>query len=178
MIKIRRSVFETNSSSSHSIAIKKEDKYCTTDTLGKFWIWDGELKLWGSELEFGRSPFEVLATFYDKARYAIASYGRYDEEHRKEVEALMYELMPGLKTIQYSHTVDWETDEELPDYGDVDHQSCGVLQGFLNRNNISLREFLTNDKYVVFIDGDEYNEKEYLFEHGLFHKEDFEKVSG
>jgi hypothetical protein len=176
MIKIRKGVFETNSSSSHSIAIKKEDKYCTPDTLGKFCIWDGELKLWGSELEFGRSPFEVLATFYDKARYAIASFGRYDEEHRKEVEDLMHEIMPGLKTIEYGSTLDWGTEEEVPDFGYVDHQSCGVLKEFLDRNNISLKEFLTNDKYVVFIDGDEYRVKEYLFEHGLLHKEDFEDI--
>lgn len=55
-----------------------------------------------------------------------------------------------------------KTDEEYVynDYGDIDHQSAGLLQSFLAKEKITLEEFLTNKKYVVIIDGDEY----YVFE--------------
>ena len=52
----------------------------------------------------------------------------------------------------------------------------GVLQNFLRSHNVSLEEFLTNSKYVVWIDGDEYCIKEELFESGLIHAEDFEAI--
>lgn len=51
-----------------------------------------------------------------------------------------------------------ETDEfcEEPVYGYVDHQSVGMLDKFLEEEGISLIEFITNRKYSVIIDGDEY----------------------
>ena len=66
MIKIRRSVFETNSSSSHSISIRKEGSYVTAEELEKMFRYKvddkGELTFWDFQLEFGRSPFSVLTT--------------------------------------------------------------------------------------------------------------------
>lgn len=45
---------------------------------------------------------------------------------------------------------------EEPDIGTIDHQSSGMLMGFLSKHGVSLEEFLTNKKYIVIIDGDEY----------------------
>lgn len=44
---------------------------------------------------------------------------------------------------------------EVPRIGSIDHQSSGLLRNFLKDKNISLKEFLTNKRYVVVIDGDE-----------------------
>ena len=44
---------------------------------------------------------------------------------------------------------------EMPNVGTIDHQSAGLLTNFLKDKRISLKEFLTNKKYVVVIDGDE-----------------------
>ena len=50
MIKLRRNVFETNSSSSHSISIRKEGKYITAEELDKMFSWrfrdDGKLLIY------------------------------------------------------------------------------------------------------------------------------------
>jgi len=179
MIKNRRSVFETNSSSSHSISIRKEGSYVTAEELEKMFKYkvgsDGEYTFFDFELEFERSPFSVLTTFENKLRFAVASFG-YDKEKREEIEAIMYEFIPGLQTIKYPTRLNWETSEEEPYYGYIDHQSMGVLQVFLRENKISLKEFLTNSKYVVWIDGDEYLVKENLIDSGLIHKEDFEEL--
>lgn len=49
------------------------------------------------------------------------------------------------------------TEEEVID-ASIDHQSAGLLQSFLKSHNVSLREFLCEEKYIVIIDGDEYCE--------------------
>jgi hypothetical protein len=165
MRQIRQSVFETNSSSSHSIAIKKENDYVTKEQLEeefKWKIWDKEkglLSFRDYELEFGRSPFEALYGFYDKLRFVIASMAD-NEEDRKVIEEIMFKYIPDLKVLKYPTRYNYDSDEDggaEPSYGYIDHQSCGLLQAFLANHDIGLEEFLTNNKYIVFIDGDEYN---------------------
>lgn len=182
MTQIRHSVFETNSSSSHSISIRKIDKITTPEEIEEEFKWrlgtDGVLMIWSHLLEFDRSPFEPLTSFYDKIRFAIASYN-YDPDKIENIKDIMLKHIPGLKDIQFNTR--WEYDDKdneikVPDYGYIDHQSMGVLQGFLAMHNVSLEDFLLNKKYVVFIDGDEYYIKEKMFEAGLMRKEDFEEI--
>ena len=93
---IRRCVFETNSSSLHSLCVMKIDEYYTPEEISKnFFLWNnkdtGEEKcewhIWDGDLEFGRSPFRVLCNFHDKWLYACASLVReYNDETYKELE--------------------------------------------------------------------------------------------
>jgi len=176
MKQIRQGVFETNSSSSHSISIRKLNEYYTQNELeDSVHIYNGILSLWDHDLDFGRSPFEPLLSFFDKVRYAIASFDS-DEKNRHEIEDILFEKIPELKKIEYPVEQNWKTDKEETYYGSVDHQSIGVLESMLARHNVTLREFLLNKRYVVFIDGDEYNIKEKLFDSGLININDFEEV--
>lgn len=178
MKQIRRGVFETNSSSSHSISIRKLNEHYTPEEINSDDIYlseKGRLTFWDHELGFGRSPFEPLTTFFGKVRYALASFTS-DKDKIKEIESIMYENITGLKSIEYPKERDWKTDKERIYHGDIDHQSFGVLQSMLETRNVTLREFLLNKKYVVFIDGDEYNITSKLFDSGLINKNDFEEV--
>lgn len=211
---IRRCVFETNSSSQHSLCVMKIDEYYTPEEISKnFFLWNnkdtGEEKcewhIWDGDLEFGRSPFRVLCNFHDKWLYACASLVReYNDETYKELESIALKHVSGLKKVvipmisdsfadknhpenkdddyaqEYGKTEDefnqwleqkendwgidtttyWESDNgyfhfERPLTGYVDGD---MLSGFLEKENISLEEYLTNKKYVVIQDGDEYNE--------------------
>lgn len=213
-IQIRRCVFETNSSSQHSLCVMKIDEYYTPEEISKnFFLWNnkdtGEEKCeWhirDGDLEFGRSSFRVLCNFHDKWLYACASLVReYNDETYKELESIALKHVPGLKKVvipmvsdsfadknhsenkdndyaqEYGKTEDefnewleqkekdwgidtityWESDNgyfhfEKPFTGYVDEN---ILSGFLDEENISLEEYLTNRKYVVIQDGDEYNE--------------------
>ena len=140
----RRSLLkETNSSSSHSISIRKLDEYYTElELMDGIYLYNGRtLSISDRHLEFDRSPFKPLTTFYEKVGYAIASYSS-DKNVRHEIENILYEKIPGLKTIKYPQKRDWETDRKKTYYGYVDHQSIGTLQGMLERHNVTLREFL------------------------------------
>ena len=46
-------------------------------------------------------------------------------------------------------------DYEVPNIGGIDHQSQGLLTQFLITENITLKEFLLNKKYIVIEDSDE-----------------------
>ena len=207
---IRRCVFETNSSSMHSLVVmKKSSTYSKDEILDGFYLFDDketgeEDCVWeirGDDLEFGRYPFRSLGTFYDKWLYACASLVKeYKDEVYNKLERIALIHVPGLKKIkmplitesipdkdyqkfedndyyqEYGKTEDelveyliqkekdwdikidyWKSDRywhfEKPYMGYVDKN---ILSGFLQKENISIEEFLLNKRYVVIQDGDEY----------------------
>lgn len=163
MKQIRRNVFETNSSSSHSLVITTDDEHYTREEINKdFYITKvgrGLVRLWESSLEFYRSPFDMLVTFKDKLRYAIASSnGNLVDECRE----ICKKYVDGFTDFEFD-TKDYVWDSEVKDYveakspvpnygGTDDYQ----IEGWLKYYNVSLEEFLTNKKYIVVVDGDEY----------------------
>jgi len=177
MIKIRQGVFETNSSSSHSIVIKKGGGE-TPDMIDPGWhVHDnGTLYIYETNLGFGRSPFDVLCDWYHKLCYAIASYGA---DGFEEIEELVYAHVAGVKKIELPTTFAWDDDDKkAPFYGYVDHQSMDLLTSFLRNNDVTLEDFIFNDKYVVIIDGDEYCVFERLDRCGLLDESKIESRWG
>lgn len=178
-IKIRKSVFETNSSSMHSLVIKKDGGYYSPEEIrDDIWIDNtGEWNLaWGDELVFGCSPFNCLCTFGGKTRYAIASLcspkviaadNLGDKDKFDEIKEIFMKYVPECKKIKLRE------DSEFT-YGWVDED---ILTRFLDDENISLEEFLTNKKYVVIVDGDEYLIWDALKQSGLVDLNKIEKES-
>lgn len=152
---IRRGAFETNSSSMHSICIRKETGQYTPEEMmcGVYIGKSGKVFISLYDLCFGRG-FEILCTFIDKCRFAIASLN--DDTYVSKVAT---KYLPGFKMFVLPKT--WAEDEngisyKITDYGDIDHQSVGLLQRFLEKYDVSLEDFLTRREYFVVIDGDEY----------------------
>ena len=75
------------------------------------------------------------------------------------IEELCYSRIEGLERIEYpkNEWYDKYPNENKYYYGSIDHQSAGMLQDFLRTNHISLEYFIFNNRYLVIIDGDEYN---------------------
>lgn len=161
MKQIRRNVFETNSSSSHSLVITTDNEHYTREEINKnFYMTDGIVRLWESSLEFYRSPFDMLVTFKDKLRYAIASSnGNLVDECReickKYIDGFIDFEFDTKDYVWDSEVKDYvETNEPIPNYGGTDDYQ---IEGWLKSYNVSLEEFLTNKRYIVVVDGDEYN---------------------
>ena len=162
MKQIRRNVFETNSSSSHSLVITTDNEHYTREEINKnFYVTKkGIVRLWESSLEFYRSPFDMLVTFKDKLRYAIASSnGNLVDECReickKYVDGFIDFEFDTKDYVWDSEVKDYvETNEPIPNYGGTDDYQ---IDGWLKKYNVSLEEFLTNKRYIVVVDGDEYN---------------------
>ena len=156
MFQIRQSVFETNSSSSHSIVVKKKGGYDTSSMQEE--CNQGIIRLWEAEMDFGRG-FELLHNWEGRLRYAIAYYA----DRPSIVEGLLEALrkrVPGFRDVSFHFSRGNDYDENgIRRYpGWVDHQSYGVLDIALREEEISLDEFVLNDKYMVVVDGDEYDQ--------------------
>lgn len=172
MKQIRHNVFETNSSSSHSLVITTDNEHYTREEINdEFYLTkEGKVRLWESSLEFYRYPFDMLATFRGKLRYAIASSnGNLVDECRK----ICREYIDGFTDFEFdikdyiwnSEVKDYvEADEPVPNYGGTDDYE---IEGWLKKYNVSLEEFLTNKRYIVVVDGDEYNTWLHIKDSGL-----------
>ena len=172
MKQIRRNVFETNSSSSHSLVITTDNEHYTRKEINKnFYMTDGIVRLWESSLEFYRSPFDMLVTFKDKLRYAIASS---DGNLVDQCRELCCKYVDGFVDFEFD-TKDYVWDSEVkdyvvakvpvPNYGSTDDYQ---IEGWLKKYNVSLEEFLTNKRYIVVVDGDEYAIYDHIKKSGLF----------
>lgn len=171
MKQIRRNVFETNSSSSHSLVITTDNEHYTRKEINKnFYMTDGIVRLWESSLEFYRSPFDMLVTFKDKLRYAIASS---DGNLVDQCRELCCKYVDRFVDFEFD-TKDYVWDSEVkdyvvakvpvPNYGSTDDYQ---IEGWLKKYNVSLEEFLTNKRYIVVVDGDEYNCWSHIKDSGL-----------
>lgn len=175
---IRSGVFETNSSSMHSLVVKKEDGYYADNELRRH-LWlsnDGVWKIWDDdEITFGRHPFRCLGTFESKVRYAIASLCAWHDdkvEQFENIECIVKEVIPECARIELPKvSYSWDENDKIS-YGSVDED---ILSSFLKNENISLKEFLTNKRYVVIVDGDEYCIWNDLKNSGLVNNSEIEK---
>ncbi len=215
---IRRNVFETNSSSMHSLCImKRDDTYLSSEILDDIHIEkDGIWKIDGEDLYFERTPFRAIGTFSGKWKYACASLvGDYNDDTYKELLALALKYIPGLKKIELPtqrrriydagddnrtycdrmSTKDFETYikrkekeweiDEIEYWKDEDNNfvfDCPYtgysddyfLDNFLEETKVTLEEFLTNKKYVIIQDGDEYCYWKDMKNTGLINKDAIE----
>jgi hypothetical protein len=167
--KKRVGVFETNSSSCHSLAIRdnmdtledaRTDNYVNSIAeLVEELTPQCNLEFNNEEeLEFGWGP-EVKSSVKDKIAYAIAS--KYDIG---EIEEIIRRYIPNfnefvLPLIKNMHFKPWWYDEKTMDtnmtyHGHIDHDSEGTLQGALYRHNISLEEYIFNSNLAMIIDND------------------------
>lgn len=172
---VRQGTFETNSSSSHSLVITKSTE---VESHPSVWLHDGYLRLYDCDLEFERTPNKPLTTFKEKLGYLIASY-RNNEDKIDEIVEVVKKLIPecsGIKFPQNGEFYLFGIEEEPRNYyGYIDHQSSGILKNYLTECNISFEEFLTNKKYIIIIDGDEYNMWGIFKESGLINEDFIEK---
>lgn len=174
---IRSSVFETNSSSAHSIVMRNTNKHYDAKELREHMYINknGEWILWQYELEFGRSPFKYLATFVDKVRFVIASIcdGEDADKRFKEIEKIVKGQIPECKKIIVEEQNGFYSGFK---YGYVEDDD--IILPFLQEKGIDLKEFLTNKKYNIICDGDEYLVWEDMVNSGIINRNEIEGIYG
>ena len=148
MINIRRGVFETNSSSTHSIVMMKNPEAQFPDNWYQL-SEDGGLILFEDDLDFGWGP-DILNDSFGRLCYAIASYGD-KKEKMDEICELCKKHIPGFKSFCFMNDGYGRRSQY---HGSIDHQSVGTLDGFLKSADVSLEDFIFNNRYLVIIDHD------------------------
>lgn len=175
MLQVRRGVFETNSSSSHSIVMMKASKpfALAKDDWRLSYIErnGGELYFYGDRLCFGRTPFDILSDWAGRLRCAIAS--STTDEEISHLEEICRRRIPHFVRFKFDKS---EREDGSPDRGYVDHQSCGTLKAALKEFGISVEEFIFNDRYIVVVDGDEFNVFDAFMNSGMFNEDAVEEI--
>ncbi len=138
-MKIRKSVFETNSSSSHSVVIDRN----ATDFEP---VWTG-----GDEYvtiipgEFGWCV-EVLRSWDERASYAYTHAINYGTACQLELLRKVIEDFTG-KPVRFS------SDSSYWENGYIDHQSVGLANEAFESETV-LKQFIFGDRSLVVIDND------------------------
>ena len=131
-------------------------------------------------IDFGRYPFCILSTFRDKLRYAMAALvgnNVYSDQlakgiaNLKELKRICKENIPSFEDFDFD-TLEYSRGEKL-DYGYA--QDYGGLEVFLEKNNVSIEDFLVKKRYIVIVDGDEYNAWDKLKSSGIVNTSVIEK---
>ena len=184
---VRYGVFETNSSSMHSLVIRnpdatyydeetgKEEKICHILTHEEMLesLKDGNLR----DLEhgildfsyenwnFGRAPFRICSTFNDKVQYLLASkyrYGDIDDNEQLEINEairLIKSLVPEVKEVR------------IPEKDEYGYRNINFdepyYQMWQRKNGFTDLQFLTDTRYIPIQDGDEYCKWSSLVQHGI-----------
>ena len=154
MIQIRNGVFETNSSSSHSLVVKTEGRMVTPEEVAEsmYISRNGAARIY--ENSFGRSPFRILAEPLDKLSYVLAEYSGTDQF--QSILDRFVDYVPGLKKIEFPSEINWRTEKYEAYYGDIDHQSAGMLKRAIFEEQRDPLDIVFDSRYVIIVDGDEY----------------------
>lgn len=146
---IRHGVFETNSSSSHSISIAKGNEEFLMDSI----IPDeyGHIHLRGGEFGWSWEKFNDALT---KANYCAVHASdpanlKRDAAHLKEMLVEVIKDQTGASEVVFELSTDWDS----PNHSYIDHQSAGVAQeAFASKE--TLRNFIFNRNSRLFTGND------------------------
>lgn len=145
-IKIRKNVFETNSSSSHSISIFeiKKDSLMDTSLIPND---DGIITIGENcEKEFGWG-IETYCNAEIKAMYCYID--RHGDNEGIRMLTNVIKKQTKAEKVVFLYDDDWSD----PNYGYIDHQSDGTSSDAFDTEK-TLRNFIFNPKSKLYIDND------------------------
>ena len=162
---IRNNVFETNSSSSHSLCIKANNKlnssYLTVDDIDNY-----------VHVEFGKFGwgYEETNDQYDKLSYLVTMLIETESNGCKSIQDLYktkgfnsinevikeYYKCDGIIIDSIVRPSSWD-ENYLNHDGYIDHQSCenySTIQDFLDDWGVTIEQFIFNSDIILIIDND------------------------
>lgn len=142
MITKRQSVFETNSSSSHSITISDTTELLDSITPDK----DGNIVLTGGQFGWEIEDYEDALS---KANYCAVDVHGNDDYEQMLIDVIKEHT--GAKNVIFDFTTDYSQDED--NYSYIDHQSYGTTHEAFSSNE-TLKAFIFNPNSVLRTDND------------------------
>lgn len=150
--KIRQSVFETNSSSTHSISIAEADPSVLMDV----WTPDEEGNITLNGGEFGWDPCsygDVDSKASYMAIYALDWSGENKEKHLQVLLDVLKE-QTGCKDAVFNFTSDFDS-KDGKHWSYIDHQSVeGHNYDYVFEDPELLRQFIFNPNSILYTDND------------------------
>lgn len=167
MYQIRHGAFETNSSSSHALVVKNEGKYLTpAEFYAQCWITRNQVRIY--ENDYQRSPFRVLDKPDEKLGYVLAAYKGTDQF--ESIQKRLFEYLPEIDRIAFPEEYLYDKEHGnhyVTCYGYIDHESAGVIPYAIKSEGVDPLDIVLDTRYLIIVDGDEYDEFGKLRRSGL-----------
>ena len=149
MKKIRNAVFETNSSSSHSISVSEVN---SDELMDNVMVMDENDNVVVEPGEFGWEE-EVYTDSVTKASYMLTYVKNYCGDKEAEFEGMLKEVIKeqtGCNDVIFN-----ETDDKWYKFGYIDHQSSSDNQlHWVFEDKETLRQFIFNRESILETDND------------------------
>jgi len=144
-MQIRNGMFETNSSSSHSIIMGSGvPDYILPDELPNL------IRVEPNDFEWGPEP--PTNDFMTKLSYLMAYAGYYDDD--KEKLSQLEDIVEDFTNRDVEFIPRKQSDDYYGTYGHIDHQSFDVAREIFESGKYSIINFLFNKKAYLVIDHD------------------------
>lgn len=147
--KIRNAVFETNSSSTHSISVSEVN---SDELMDNTMAMDGEDNVVVESGEFGWEQ-EVYNDSVTKASYMLTYVKNYCGDREEEFESMLRDVIKeqtGCNDVIFN-----DTGERYYKWGYIDHQSSSNNQyHFVFESKETLRQFIFNRESILETDND------------------------
>jgi hypothetical protein len=151
-IQTRQAVFETNSSSTHSLSISSS----STDLLDTLPLNEqGEVVLNGGQFGWEVEDYSDAGTKASYAAIYVSDWSGKKSAEFKEVLDTVIKQQTGCSNVVYNFSTDWSSDARETSY--IDHQSVeGGQLDYLFEDPELLRQFIFNPRSVLHTDNDNY----------------------
>ena len=156
MKQIRKGIFETNSSSSHSISIGKGINDTSLDGKPVIEATGGEFG-WGiSHHRNARTKLDYLVTALFKGCKKVSDIRTsHDFDlYVKLSKVISDHLGATLKVIPLEQVEDWQTGKLIDSFGFIDHQSDGTAHEILRSSENRIKNYLFSTNSVLMISND------------------------
>ena len=149
MKKIRNAVFETNSSSTHSISVSELN---SDELMDNVMFMNGDDNVVVEPGEFGWEQ-EVYNDSATKASYMLTYVKNYCGDKEEEFESMLKDVIK--EQIGCDDVIFNESGDQYYKYGYIDHQSSGNnAYHFVFENKETLRQFIFNKESILETDND------------------------
>ena len=177
MLRIRENIFETNSSSAHSIVLRQ--KYNGNSVEKNLKVFNEIISKNNNTYVLDKEGqyscnFRYIHTWREKLKYAILFYHIHHDENERiiNIDENDEYVLSKLKEVSNIESISYVDKKEFYEESYIDHASVMELDHFLNYKKVDLVDFIFNDKYALITD----NDNDSIFGYGYIESDEEERA--
>ena len=177
MLRIRENIFETNSSSAHSIVLRQ--KYNENSVEKNLKVFNEIISKNNNTYVLDKEGqyscnFRYIHTWREKLKYAILFYHIHHDENERiiNIDENDEYVLSKLKEVSNIESISYVDKKEFYEESYIDHASVMELDHFLNYKKVDLVDFIFNDKYALITD----NDNDSIFGYGYIESDEEERA--
>ena len=177
MLRIRENIFETNSSSAHSIVLRQKYNENSVEknlkAFNEIVSKNNNTYVLDKEGQYSCN-FRYIHTWREKLKYAIIFYHIHHDNNEKiiNIDENDEYVLSKLKEVSNIESISYVDKKEFYEESYIDHASVMELDLFVKFKEVSLIDFIFNDRYALITD----NDNDSIFGYGYIESDEEERA--